>query len=250
MKYDSVFKLITTTGIILGLSTYFLKKKVNAKYINSIKIINSKETSLISSFVPFKQWYKTVSENLLSDVNTIENIRIIEEYKFGSNLGFLLMNVKLNYEKKFLPGFVVLRGPSCAVLMWYKKNEEKYVLMIRQPRVATGKLIWEVPAGMLDGETNNIKGKMIDEIKEETGIFPEKEKLMYLGTSYSSCGITDEQYIFFSLEINSNCVLDLHPENLGTDDEIISNIQVFNINEVPTEDVKILALKCLFLDMK
>ena len=40
---------------------------------------------------------------------------------------------------------------------------------------ATGKLLWEVPAGMLDGDAN-IRGKMFDEIKEETGIIIDKAR--------------------------------------------------------------------------
>lgn len=249
MKNDNALALATTAGMVFGISIgFFLSKKRNKHLIN--KKVTTENSELIKNFEPFKEWYASVEENLLNDRNYLEKIRVIEEYKFGNKLGFLIMDVKLNYEEKYIPGFVILRGPSCAVLMWYEVLGEIYILMIRQPRLATGKLVWEVPAGMLDGESDDIRGKMMDEIKEETGIIPEKEKLVYLDTSYSSCGITDEKYIFFSMEIDPKCVLNINPENLGEDDEIIKNIQVFNINEAPQEDVKFLALKCLFLDAK
>ena len=77
------------------------------------------------------------------------------------------MEVNTAFRDKIIPGIVLLRGPSCAVLLWYVVDEVKYAIMIQQPRVATGKLTWEVPAGMLDGE-KDVKGKMFEEIKEET----------------------------------------------------------------------------------
>ncbi len=249
MKNDKALALATTAGMVLGIGFFFISKK-RIKTLIQRNTTTPENSELINNFEPFKGWHATVKENLLNDGNRLEKIRVIEEYKFGNKLGFLIMDVKLNYEEKYIPGFVILRGPSCAVLMWYEVLGETYVLMVRQPRLATGKLVWEVPAGMLDGETDNIKGKMMNEIEEETGIIPQKEKLVYLGTSYSSCGITDEKYIFFSMEIDPKCVLDLNPENLGVDDEIIKNIQVFNIRKAPQEDVKFLALKCLFLDAK
>lgn len=250
MRHDKALWIATVSSITLSMGTYIFFKKKYSKYMNGIKLVNSKNTNLIKSFVPFQEWCHNVSENLLSGGNVLENVRIIEEYKFGKKIGILLMEAKIKYENTFLSGLVVLRCPSCAILMWYQKNGEIYVLMIRQPRVAMGKFVWEVPAGMLDGETKNVKGKMLDEIKEETGIYPEKEKLDYLDTCYSSCGITDEKYMLFSLEIDPYCVLNIHPENLGTKDEVTKNIKVFNINEAPREDVKFLALKCLFLDKK
>lgn len=233
----------------LPLLSYLILSQKRIRHLIKKKV-TTENSELIKNFEPFKEWYASVKENLLNDENYLEKIRVIEEYKFGNKLGFLIMDVKLNYEEKYIPGFVILRGPSCAVLMWYEVLGDIYVLMVRQPRLATGKLVWEVPAGMLDGETKSIKGKMMNEIEEETGIIIEEEKLVYLDTSYSSCGITDERYIFFSMEINPSSVLNISPENLGTDDEIINSIHIFNINEAPQEDVKFLALKCLFLDAK
>tara|TARA_B100000214_G_scaffold375310_1_gene361112 strand:+ start:4533 stop:5225 length:693 start_codon:yes stop_codon:yes gene_type:complete len=211
---------------------------------NKIEINTDLDEELLDNFAPLSAWKENMKMNLVKNGAHIEDVNIINGYKFGPRLGFVYMEAKVKYEDKYIPGVVLLRGPSCAVLMWYKKDNNIFVLMIEQPRTAIGKLTWEVPAGMVDGE-ENIKGKMFDEIYEETGIISnDVNNLIPLGKTYSSCGILDEEIYLYSLNIDSSCVQDLHPGNCGIDDEIITNISVFDINNAPTSDMKFLALRC------
>ncbi|KAJ4409889.1 hypothetical protein N0V91_002365 [Didymella pomorum] len=71
----------------------------------------------------------------------------------------------------WIPGAVFLRGGSVAVLIIVQPEDaqgedEKYVILTVQPRVAAGSLAFtEIPAGMLDG--GSLKGAAANEIEEE-----------------------------------------------------------------------------------
>ena len=105
----------------------------------------------------------------------------------GKRVGFLYVDVDASHEDRKVPGKILFRGSSCCVLMWCVIDGNIHVLLVKQLRLPTGKFVWEVPAGMVD-ESNNIHGKMMDEINEETGIKPEGEKLNYMGKGFTSCG--------------------------------------------------------------
>ena len=216
---------------------YFTKFGIVVKYPSSINIQDVKK------FKPFNDWFERAD----CDGSIVyESIEILNAYMFGKKVGFLFMNVTGYYVegevKKQIPGAVFLRGNSCAVLVWYRKNDEKYVVLINQFRMAANSCIWEVPAGMMDDD-NNAKGKMFDELYEETGIDVNnsKNEMVQVPTVYSSPGILDEQYHLFSIEIEEE---ELKSMTIGNknDDEIITSVASFNIKSCPTDDVKLLAL--------
>lgn len=87
-----------------------------------------------------------------------------------------------NSSGESLPGAVFLRGASVGMMVLLQPDdlppnsqEEKYVLLTVQPRVAAGSLQFvELPAGMVDDGT--FKGSAAKEIKEEIGLdIPESE---------------------------------------------------------------------------
>ena len=81
-----------------------------------------------------------------------------------------------------LPGVAFLRGGSVAMLIILRprdSRDERLVILTEQPRLPAGSLAFlEIPAGMLDDKTNEIKGKAIEEIVEETGLEPRKEEII------------------------------------------------------------------------
>jgi hypothetical protein len=217
---------------------YFTKFGIVVKCPFSINVQDVKK------FKPFNDWFDRAE----CDGSIVyESIEILNTYMFGKKIGFLFMNVTGFYVegevKKQIPGAVFLRGNSCAVLVWYRKNDEKYVVLINQFRMAANGYIWEVPAGMMDDDDNNAKGKMFDELYEETGIDvnKSKNKMVQVNTVYSSPGILDEQYHLFSIEIEEEEVKNMTICNKD-DDEIITSVASFNVKSCPTDDVKLLAL--------
>jgi 8-oxo-dGTP pyrophosphatase MutT (NUDIX family) len=66
-------------------------------------------------------------------------------------------------------------------------------ILIRQERIAVRRVLWEFPAGQVDGEVNatTIYQTALRELGEEAGVSSSKE-LVALGCFYSSVGFTDE----------------------------------------------------------
>ncbi|KAH9866731.1 hypothetical protein J1614_008424 [Plenodomus biglobosus] len=110
-------------------------------------------------------------------------------------LGFMKIQAKIetdpyvhdgeeNKRADGLPGAVFLRGGSVAMLIIVqpddaKDDEEKYVILTVQPRIAAGSLAFtEIPAGMLDG--NTFKGTAAREIEEEAGLKVKESDLINL----------------------------------------------------------------------
>ncbi|KAL6556333.1 Nudix hydrolase 14, chloroplastic [Orobanche gracilis] len=69
-----------------------------------------------------------------------------------------------------IPGIVFARGPAVAVLILLESDGETYAVLTEQVRVPVGKLIVELPAGMLDDDKGDIVGTAVREVEEETGL--------------------------------------------------------------------------------
>ncbi|KAL6702491.1 hypothetical protein ACN47E_001616 [Coniothyrium glycines] len=111
-------------------------------------------------------------------------------------LGFMKLQAKIETdpyvhkgEQKeradWLPGAVFLRGGSVAMLIIVQSaqakevDDEKYVILTIQPRIAAGSLAFtEIPAGMLDGET--FRGTAASEIEEEACLKVKESDLINL----------------------------------------------------------------------
>lgn len=189
---------------------------------------------------PFSVWKRRCEQEAGLQINSL---RVIDKCMFGKRLGFLYVDVDASYEGRKVPGKILFRGPSCCVLMWCVIDGNVFALLIKQLRLPIGKFIWEIPAGMID-ESDNIHGKMMDEIREETGIEPESDKLHYMGKGFTSCDLLDEEISFYEMEIDRPTSLNVN--TCGTDEEFISDIQLFSIDEHFCEDVKFLAAISLF----
>ncbi len=157
----------------------------------------SLDEKALFGFKAFKDWLKALTENLVlqnqsshafhSDPWILHEIKIHHVAKFGpSKIGFMtieaIMRRSSDPEKQTaLDRVVFLRGGSVAVLMILRPKDaknERYVIMTEQPRIgACGMSFLEIPAGMMD-ESNNITGKAMQEIKEETGFTIQPEELI------------------------------------------------------------------------
>lgn len=101
------------------------------------------------------------------------------------NLTASIVNSKGEKGEK-LPGSILLRGPSVGMLCILQPNDlpadsqdEKWVIMTSQPRVAAGSLEFlELPAGMVDGST--FTGTAAKEIEEEVGLVIKEDELINL----------------------------------------------------------------------
>ncbi|CAI5498551.1 unnamed protein product [Closterium sp. Naga37s-1] len=95
-----------------------------------------------------------------------------------------------------LPGIVFARGPAVGIFMLLRVAEPQpqpqtqgdgppepptdYVVLTEQARVPVGRVLLEMPAGMLDGNHGEYVGTAAKEVKEETGITVRHDHLINL----------------------------------------------------------------------
>ncbi|GAA0158831.1 pyrophosphatase [Lithospermum erythrorhizon] len=123
----------------------------------------------------FKQWLKNLETEtglLANGDMLVKQVLIQGVDMFGKRLGFLKFKADVVDKKtgKKVPGIVFARGPAVAVLVLLISDEETYAVLTEQARVPVGKLILELPAGMLDDDNGDFVGTAVREVEEETGI--------------------------------------------------------------------------------
>ncbi|CAI8609655.1 unnamed protein product [Vicia faba] len=123
----------------------------------------------------FKHWLHNLqTENgiLANGKMTLNHILIQGVDMFGKRIGFLKFKAEI-FDKETgnkVPGIVFARGPAVAMLILLESEGEIYVVLTEQARVPVGRIILELPAGMLDDDKGDIVGTAVREVEEETGI--------------------------------------------------------------------------------
>ncbi|XP_022969883.1 nudix hydrolase 14, chloroplastic [Cucurbita maxima] len=123
----------------------------------------------------FKQWLMNLqgeSGILAQGAMSLKRVLIQGVDMFGSRIGFLKFQADI-YDKqtgKKVPGIVFARGPAVAVLILLSCEGETYAVLTEQVRVPVGKLMLELPAGMLDDDKGDFVGTAVREVEEEIGI--------------------------------------------------------------------------------
>jgi len=148
----------------------------------------------------FKAWAAGIGSQFL-----VKRIDFQSLDMFGPrNVGFIKLIADCVHRDTghFMPGIVVIRGHSVAMLMEItaKETGERFSLMTVQARVPTpDPESLELPAGMLDD--GEFKGTAAKEIEEETGMTVSQESLIELTSAdqriYLSPGGLDEGMKFY-----------------------------------------------------
>ena len=133
----------------------------------------------IKAFVPLQDYCKNMDPRF-----TVRGIVIQSIDLFSNRIGFMKIKADiLGPDGRRVPGIAFLRGGSVIILVVLTiedSPEEKYVVLIKQPRSPSGTLEQiELAAGMLDG-SDNIAGKAIQEMGEELDIWPKQKELIDL----------------------------------------------------------------------
>lgn len=114
-------------------------------------------------------------------------------------------------------GVVLLRGNAVGVLVVLRCEGKKYLLLVRQPRLAiTEEASLEIPAGILDW-SGDYRKVALSELEEEAQIKAEDSELIDLSEFWwkgmtegfaGSCGLLDERIRLYAVE------RDVTPEQL------------------------------------
>ncbi|XP_019239951.1 PREDICTED: nudix hydrolase 14, chloroplastic isoform X1 [Nicotiana attenuata] len=142
---------------------------VAAPGVSDTQFRNAIESSL------FKQWLKNIQTEtglLANGAMSLRQVLIQGVDMFGNHLGFLKFKTDIIDKEtgQKVPGIVFARGPAVAVLILLDSEGETYAVLTEQVRVPVGRLILELPAGMLDDDHGDFAGTAVREVEEETGI--------------------------------------------------------------------------------
>ncbi|KAK9277733.1 hypothetical protein L1049_007280 [Liquidambar formosana] len=133
----------------------------------------------------FKQWLKNMQTEtgiLANGAMSLRRVLIQGVDMFGKRIGFLKFKADI-FDKETgqkIPGIVFARGPAVAVLILLDSEGETYAVLTEQVRVPVGRLILELPAGMLDEDKGDFIGTAVREVEEEIGIHLNQEDMVDL----------------------------------------------------------------------
>jgi 8-oxo-dGTP pyrophosphatase MutT (NUDIX family) len=151
----------------------------------------------------FKIWKTNLQTNGLK-INNIQEIYTRHRYN-GEALFSLVMLDAETPEGDKIPPICFIKGEVvciCIVLI-DKETKEKYLLLVKQRRIAEGGFTFEHPAGMVDGTKSPLEIAVM-EVKEETGIVVSENDLINLSPNkrlFPSTGTSDEAMYFYFCEI-------------------------------------------------
>ncbi|XP_072071895.1 nudix hydrolase 14, chloroplastic-like [Arachis hypogaea] len=144
------------------------------------KLRNAIDSSL------FKQWLHNLQSEIgiLADGTlALRQVLILGVDMFGKRIGFLKFKADIY---KPVPGIVFARGPAVTVLILLESDGETYAVLTEQARVPTGRIILELPAGMLDDDKGDFVGTATVDYKRPT--YEEVENLQaLLPREYNIC---------------------------------------------------------------
>ncbi|OUZ99476.1 NUDIX hydrolase domain [Macleaya cordata] len=181
---------------------------------------------------------------------------------FGTRIGFLKFKADVlhNETGNKVPGIVFSRGPAVAVLILLDSGDETYVVLTEQVRVPVGRLILELPAGMLDDDKGDVIGTAVREVEEETGIKLKMADMVNLtsfldpstgGKVFPSPGGCDEELSLFMYKghVDKEVIATLHGKETGLRD----HGELIKVRVVPydklwriTADAKVLSAITLY----
>jgi hypothetical protein len=139
-----------------------IKQEAIDAFIRSLYLPHSK----------FSLWFERCWLNNI----TIKYVFVEAITMFGPNIGFVYFTADAEDQAgNKLPGSVFLRGDSVCCLLVVEENNGDGALgysmvLVEEIKLPVGRAILQTPAGMLDVASGCIRGKMVDEVKEETGI--------------------------------------------------------------------------------
>jgi len=170
----------------------------------------------------YRQWLKALEENQIS-VKEVRPLHLVHKSNGELLFGFVHAEAHAPNGEKLLP-IALIRGHfvSIVTVLIEKETQRRYLLIVRQYRIASGEYSYEHPAGMCDNQTDPFE-VAIKEISEETGLQVERHQLKLLHDKllYSSPGLLDEAGYLFAceIELSKSEIEGFHNKQTGAEGE-------------------------------
>ncbi len=171
----------------------------------------------------FKLWKSQLEKSGLQ-INGVEEVYTRRRYN-GEVLFSTLMLDATTPEGDKIPPICFLKGEVVCILICLidELTSDKYLLLVKQRRIAEGAHTYEHPAGMVD----NVKTPefiSVQEVKEETGIEISEDQLINLCPErrlFPSTGTSDEAMYFYAAELSMSAekIKSYENKDMGTDYE-------------------------------
>ncbi|MFT6205796.1 MAG: ADP-sugar diphosphatase [Spirosomataceae bacterium] len=168
----------------------------------------------------FKLWKKNLQRNGLKINHVTEHFT---RHRHNGEVLFSLLTLDAETpEGDKIPPVCFLKGEVVSMLVCLidEKTKDKYLLLVKQRRIAEGGYTYEHPAGMVDGTQTPLE-IAVQEIREETGLEISPDELVNLSPDrrlFPSTGTSDEAMYFFFIELTLSLekILSYGNKNMGT----------------------------------
>ncbi|KAM5548827.1 nudix hydrolase 14, chloroplastic [Rosa sericea] len=128
-----------------------------------------------------KQTGKKVNSSMsISCVACFEILLCLIYYFLFFILFYFILFFRYELKHTWVPGIVFARGPAVAVLILLESEEMTYAVLTEEARISVGRIILELPAGMLDVDKGDFLGAAIREVEEETVIHLKQDHMVNL----------------------------------------------------------------------
>ena len=188
--------------------------------------LNTSQKEAFDKSTLLPKWSSIVKSN--HDIKTIQKKEPLNSNVdfFGPRVGFLFSDISYQYKtfNSVIHEKIVLSGASASIVVFLINTDtsELFTVLVKQPRIASGKFTYEFPCGMVDDSTD-YEGVSIRELDEECGIHVERSELINITS------------LFYGEDNTIDCIPFSHPL-LFDDCEYIFGV----IRKMSTEEIKAL----------
>lgn len=140
-----------------------------------IKYPKDLSKDLISKSILLPMWSQQLDENI--KINAVD---IITADIFpGNRIGFFEANINYTSNSHNDTSRIMMSGGSASIVVLIRctQTNEIHTVLVRQPRIGSGQLIYEYPAGLTDDSTD-FRLTAVRELEEECGIIASVDEVI------------------------------------------------------------------------
>jgi ADP-sugar diphosphatase len=182
----------------------------------------SKQEEALQDATKFRYWKSQMESNGMK-INDVKDFYIRRRH--NGEVLFAMLEVDADTpEGDKIPPALFLKGHAVSMMVCLieKETRQKFVVLVKQRRIADGSQTYEHPAGMVDASDapDEVAAR---ELGEEIGMTVTPDELTKLNSQvwHPSTGTSDEgmHFFFIEKEMNRDEIMAFHHKNMGNESE-------------------------------